>query len=99
MVCDGGGRSEGNFSLVRRYPTKRMREYVSSGVWVVDCTGIETLETQLRWAAAHLTASRLPLAASTPNHMTKDAAVHIIPNKNGSARQLSCVLSMIVWTT
>ena len=53
---------------------------------------------QLRCTAAHLTASRLPLATSTPNHMTRDAAVHI-PNKNGKPCQLSCVLSMIAWTT
>jgi hypothetical protein len=85
--------------LLRHYPTKRTMRDVLSGVWVTRESTVLALKhspIQLRCAAAHLTASRLPLAASTPNHITNDVAVHI-PNKNPC--QLSCVLSMIAWAT
>lgn len=86
------------FDMVDREP-----ELWSTKVTVpaVTCQYIQSsvfIATQPRCPAAHLTASRLPFATSTPNHITRDAVVQS-PNKNGNPCQLSCVLSMIAWTT
>lgn len=70
------GRGRASFRHARRPQQKALLV-----TWFV-------LLQSLRCAAAHLTASRLPLPTSTPNHITRDAAVQIA-NRNGNPFQLS----------